>query len=185
MKLRTDKSFLRRIASLSVAFCWVFSSPAPAADNTRLTSQMPADFAPKLPDVTFSDLRGAPLSLARLPAKLRILHYWATWCAPCVKELPHLDALQGEYERYGLKVAAISIDAREQLVESFYRQNAIANLPAYIDKTSRGPRMLDVTGVPTSIFVDDKGRELARATGPVDWTDPEIRRTVRSMLGLK
>lgn len=184
--LRTDKSFLRRIASLSLAVCWLMAAPAHAAFNTSLEAKPPLPNEPKVPNISFVDLRGAPFKFNEISGKLRIIHYWATWCGPCIKELPYLDRTQAQYERYGLKVVAISLDTQgPSLVKDFFSLHNITHLEPYIAQDNRDARRIGISGVPASIFVDAKGFEITRANGPVDWESDSVQQTLRNLLGLK
>lgn len=182
---RTDKSFLRLIASLSLVFGLVINVPSNALAAKAIdVSPTQADM-PVVPNVSFTDLRGAPFKLQDISGKLRVLHYWATWCAPCVEELPHLDKIQADYQRYGLKVITISLDAQgERVVRDFLQNHRITNLEPYLEPSGRDARRLGVNGLPTSIFIDSRGRAVARTNGPIDWQSNEAKQALEQMLGL-
>mgnify|MGYP002784696287 CR=1 FL=1 len=132
------------------------------------------DAPPPLPTRTLRDASNAETTLAAFQGEVIVLNLWATWCAPCVEEMPTLGAVQ---RRFGdrLRVVPVSVDSEAQ------RQNAQAqlaelsegSLPFLID-ISRGV-LFDVgaPGMPVTIIYDREGRELARLAGGADWDGPE------------
>jgi thiol-disulfide isomerase/thioredoxin len=126
------------------------------------------------PDVSFKDPDGGDTSLAELEGKPVLVNLWATWCAPCVKELPTLDKL-AQSKGGNLQVAAISQDmGPHPSVVAFLDSHKIANLEAYQDPKMAlsGALGADVV-LPTSILYDANGKEVWRYVGDLDWTSPE------------
>jgi thiol-disulfide isomerase/thioredoxin len=113
--------------------------------------------------VTLADFRGKPV----------LLNLWATWCAPCVKELPTLDALQArEGER--LKVMTVSQDMEGRAkVEAFLAKGKYRTLEAWLDPEMALMSDLGVSTLPTTILYDGEGREVWRVTGDKDWAGKE------------
>jgi thiol-disulfide isomerase/thioredoxin len=122
------------------------------------------------PDVTFKDPDGADTSLAALGGKPLLVNLWASWCAPCIKELPTLDRLS-QSKGFNLQVAAISQDiGPHQSVVAFLDAHEIANLAAYQDPKMALSGALGAEVLPTSILYDANGREVWRYVGDLDWT---------------
>jgi thiol-disulfide isomerase/thioredoxin len=124
------------------------------------------------PDAVFSDADGKPAKLADFKGKPVLVNLWATWCAPCVKELPTLDALA----RSGrVQVLAVSQDdAPHASVVAFLQGHHIASLEPYQDsKMALSGSLGPDTVLPTSILIDANGREVWRYVGDLDWTSPE------------
>jgi len=123
------------------------------------------------PDVTFKDADGEDSSLAALRGKPVLLNLWATWCAPCVKELPTLDALA---DRPGApQLVALSQDMAERAkVASFLAERKIG-LDLYQDGEMAMSAALGVQILPTTILYGSDGREIWRFSGDLDWTGPE------------
>lgn len=125
------------------------------------------------PDAAFTDGEGDESSLKEIAGgKPLLVNLWASWCAPCVKELPTLDTLsQGAN---AVHVAAISQDSGPHTsVEAFLTAHKIANLESYQDKDMHLSGALNAEVLPTSVLYDSKGREVWRYVGDLDWTSPE------------
>lgn len=124
---------------------------------------------------TFDDPSGKETSLSKFTGKPLLVNLWATWCAPCVKELPTLDRLAQMHEKDGaLRVLAVSQDfGAHASVEAFLKKNRIQKLEAYQDSKSNLSSGLGAEVLPTSILFDAKGREVWRYVGDLDWTGPE------------
>lgn len=119
----------------------------------------------ELPDFTLEDPSGAKLSLASLKGKPVLINLWATWCAPCVAELPQLDALAGK----GLRVLTVSQDMETGKVAGFLKQRGVSRLEPWLDEKNDLSAHYDVQTLPTSILYDAEGREVWRITGPREW----------------
>ncbi len=120
-----------------------------------------AALAQKAPDFTLKDLSGEPRTLSRsYPGKVVLIDFWATWCVPCVKELPHLQALQDRYGARGLQVLAVSTDAPDRLadVASFVGRYGYT-MPVLLDPTSEVVALYDPQIIlPFTVLVDREGR---------------------------
>ena len=141
--------------------------------------------APKpLPDLEIQSADDKPIKLSDLRGKVLLLNFWATWCAPCVKEMPSLDRLQAALPRDKYLVVPLSIDGPSRpKVAPFYKDQKLANLGIYFDKGRKTMQGLDVTLLPTSILVDAKGRELGRIEGDADWDMPESIALMKAAMG--
>ncbi len=137
---------------------------------------------PLPPDLAFTDAEGAPQAMARFAGRPVLINLWATWCAPCVAEMPALDRLQAALEPEGLVVLALSSDrgGKEQ-VEPFYRRVGIERLGIWLDPRGAAARALGARGLPTSIVVDRAGRERARLEGAAEWDTPEFLAAIRRL----
>lgn len=124
------------------------------------------------PDVTFRDPEGNPASLADFRGKPVLLNLWATWCAPCVAEMPTLDALAAR-EGDKLEVLTISqdLDGRDK-VEAFFKERGYKNLETWLDPRMALMSDLKVSTLPTTVLYDAQGREVWRMTGIEEWTSP-------------
>lgn len=119
-------------------------------------------------------------------AKLTALHFWATWCAPCVEELPLLDAAAGRYRARGFSVVPISMDSgHADRVRQFYTDHKITRLPLYFDRNNNAFRAAGIRGLPTTLFINAEGRVIGRADGPVDWKAKPTRAFIEKSLRLK
>lgn len=126
---------------------------------------------------TFVGLDGKSHSLQDFRGQPVLVNLWATWCAPCVKELPTLDQLARTKK---VRVIAISQDmAPSASVVAFLKSHAIGTLPVYQDpKMSVSGALGPDTVLPTSLLVDASGKEVWRFVGDLDWTGPEAAKLV-------
>lgn len=151
----------------------------PAASESVLAP----DQRPRLPNVAFTDGRGAPRSLSSHRGKPVLLVVWATTCAPCVKQMPAIDALQGQLGPEGLEVIAMSQDpGGPAAVQRFLKQQGLRNLKVYNDMGGQAARMLGVRAMPTAILIDASGRQASRVEGPGAWNDPQVIQAIRTLL---
>jgi thiol-disulfide isomerase/thioredoxin len=137
--------------------------PAPAGrlDRSRAGSAAPA--------TAFEDPDGAPASLADFRGKPVLVNLWATWCAPCIAEMPTLDSLAGREARR-LRVVTISqdLDGRDK-VEAFFAKQGYRHLETWLDPQMALMGELKVDTLPTTILYDAQGREVWRVVGMEDW----------------
>jgi thiol-disulfide isomerase/thioredoxin len=126
------------------------------------------------PPTPFQNSDGKEVSLATFKGRPLLVNLWATWCAPCVKELPTLDRLARGAGANGLQVLAISQDSGpRQSVIAFLKSIGIARLAPYQDPRMAMSGALGAEVLPTSILYDAEGRELWRYVGDLDWTGAE------------
>ncbi|HEX3424447.1 MAG TPA: TlpA disulfide reductase family protein [Sphingomicrobium sp.] len=125
----------------------------------------------EVPAANFNDPDGKPASLKTFAGKPTLVNLWASWCAPCVKELPTLDQL-ARSENGKLNVVAISqdMDVPHASVVAFLKTHSIASLKSYQDPKMALSGALGAEVLPTSILYDAKGREIWRYVGDQDWT---------------
>lgn len=135
---------------------------------------VPAKAPKPLANVEFQDAGDKPICLSKFHGKAVLLNFWATWCAPCVKEMPSLDRLQAALPKDRFVIVPLSIDGpTKPKVVPFYKEQKLTQLGIYFDKGRKAMQGLDVTLLPTSILVDPAGRELGRIEGDADWDMPE------------
>jgi thiol-disulfide isomerase/thioredoxin len=128
-----------------------------------------------IPNIRFKDASGHDLSLENFRAKVVLLNIWATWCVPCRQEMPTLDRLQDKLGGPNFQVIPLSIDRGGiEEVAKFYTEVGVKHLGMYIDSSSKAARDLDTVGLPTTLLLDRKGREIGRLIGPVEWDTPEM-----------
>ena len=126
-------------------------------------------------DITFKDINNKSVNLERFRDKLIILNFWATWCVPCVEEMPSLDLLQSNKKLNNLKIFPINI-GQEDLLKSkiFFRELKIKNLDIYFDSTVSLAKKFLLRGVPTTILINKEGKEFARIVGSIDFSDEKF-----------
>ena len=126
------------------------------------------------PDVGFADVDGHPLRLADFRGKYVLLNLWATWCGPCVSEMPSLDRLQARLGGENFIVLPVSIDyGGAGDVTDFYGKHLIRHLGVYVDPSNLLGSHMSVRGLPTSFLVAPDGRAVGSLVGATDWDTPE------------
>lgn len=133
-------------------------------------------------NLQFMDATGQTLRLGQYVGQPILLHLWATWCAPCVRELPLLLQVQNEYTPYGLTVLPISEDFGVEQVQRFFGVNNITTMPLLLDVDSQIFASLGTRGLPISILIDRYGNEIQRFAGNTNWADPRVRMQLNQLL---
>lgn len=124
-----------------------------------------------LPALLFEDAKGVSHDLGEYKSRYILLNLWATWCAPCVEEMPSLSKLRQELDERKIVFIALNEDrGGPEVAQAFYQKRAIANLPVFIDRSGRAPFVLKTPGMPVTILIDPAGKEIGRIEGEVDWT---------------
>ena len=147
---------------------------APAGPPAALAQLVPAKTPQAIPDVAFMGQDGSRHSLAEFKGKYVLLNLWAVWCAPCVKELPALARLKASVPAGQMDVVAVDVArGTPNDAKVFLESHGAAKLVTYIDPQLTLMRAFGAYGLPLTILIDDKGREVARAVGPAEWDAPE------------
>ncbi len=136
-----------------------------------------------LPDgLTFTDAEGRVLDFTTFRGRGLVVNFWATWCPPCVAEMPALDRLHAMVARDGIEVLALSNDrgGRAQ-VEPFYQRTGLRNLGIWLDPRGATGRALEIRVLPTTLIIDRRGLEVGRLTGEAAWDQPEVVATIRRL----
>ena len=135
------------------------------------------------PDLEFQDGAGKPLKLSDWKGRVVLLNLWATWCAPCRKEMPDLAKLEKELGSDQFEVVAISVDRKgAEASAAFLKETGVDNLKLYIEPSTKIVNDVQSAGLPATILVDRQGRELGRILGPADWASPEAIALVKAAL---
>lgn len=159
----------------AAAFASTAAAGACAAPPPELGAFQPASGAKSLPAVPFVDAAGREQPLNGLVGMGLVVNLWATWCPPCVEEMPALDRLAAQGKALGLRVLALSADREgAAMVRKFYDVNSIRNLDVALDRPSRVARALAATGLPTTVLFDAAGREVGRVVGVAKWDAPAV-----------
>jgi thiol-disulfide isomerase/thioredoxin len=125
------------------------------------------------PDAQWRSGEGAKVSLADFTGKVVMVNFWATWCAPCIRELPSINRLQAVLGGDDFTVVAINIDTGGEAVAApFSRRLKISNLDLYIDPRGATSRAMGVNVMPTTVIYDRGGQEVGRLEGGAEWDSP-------------
>ena len=129
----------------------------------------------KYDGLTFLDLNNEQINLDEFQGKLILLNFWASWCAPCKKEMPSLDRLQSNNILNNIKIFPINVgrDTTEK-AERFFRELKIQNLDIYFDSPNTLAKEFSLRGIPTTILINKKGEEFARILGSIDFDEKKF-----------
>ncbi len=136
-----------------------------------------------MPDVTFKDGDGKQRKLSDWRGRVVLLNLWATWCAPCRREMPSLDRLRQTMAGDDFELLAVSIDRKgAKVAQEFLVETGATNLDLYIDTTAKISRDLRAFGLPATFLISRDGRELGRLVGPAEWDSPEAKALIQAAI---
>jgi thiol-disulfide isomerase/thioredoxin len=147
--------------------------PVRVADefSPQFETMLKATEPKRLPDVPFLDKDGKEVRIADFAGKPTLVNLWATWCTPCVVELPSLQKL-GEYYKGQLNIVALNVEEGKDPAQilSFLEKREVGDFAAYVDKSGAFGKNLGLRGIPTSFLIGSDGLILYRFEGDADWT---------------
>jgi len=169
---------------LPVLFCHPGTLPA-AADGLPALRGGPVPAERRIPatDTAFTGLDGEPRNLADFRGRTLLVNFWASWCAPCLREMPALDRLRQALDGEDFHILAISVDTNAAVARNFLEQRlGLPDLPSYHDARMRLARALDVSALPATLILDRQGRIAYRHDGPAAWDSDSAIRLIRQVM---
>jgi len=141
----------------------------------------------RLPELTFQDSAGKTRTLADWRGRTVLFNLWATWCVPCRKEMPLLDALQEKLGGPAFEVVAVNIDTRDpDRPKPWLKEVGVTRLAYYADPSAKVFQDLKIAGkalgMPTTILIDGAGCELGTISGPAEWASEDAINLLRAAL---
>ncbi len=134
-------------------------------------------------DVTFMGQDGSEMTLSNYQGKYVAINFWATWCAPCRKEMPQLADLQSQLGGDEFEVVTIATGRNPKpAMEAFFDDIGVDNLPLHTDERQNLARSLGVLGLPVTLIVDPDGNEIARLQGDADWSSDSAVAIVEALI---
>jgi thiol-disulfide isomerase/thioredoxin len=147
------------------------------------TGLRPVDPPVGAPDIVFLDAKGEEHRLSDFRGHGMVINLWATWCAPCVAEMPSLAALSKSLAPEDIAVLPLSSDrGGAKAVEAFFAAHGVTGLPVLLDPKGAAMRAFGARGIPTSFLIDKAGRERARLEGSADWSSPAAVAAVKRLI---
>jgi len=136
-----------------------------------------------IPSYVFERETGQAVKLSDYRDKLVVLNFWATWCPPCLAEMPALNTLAETGKDHDIAVLAVSLDQQgRSAVLEFFERTALPALDIFLDPTAAGPRLFGLKGLPSTYILHPNGAMIGYVAGPVEWDDPEVLDFLKSQL---
>lgn len=134
-------------------------------------------------DTAFTHAEGGEHTLAQFEGKHIVLNFWATWCAPCRKEMPMLSELQSEFGGDTFEIVTIATGRNELAgIKRFFDEIEVDNLPIYLDPRQKLAREMGVLGLPVTLVIDPDGNEIARMIGDAEWNSESAKSIIRTLI---
>ena len=146
-------------------------------ENEKLRGSLKPGTA--FPDFAEQDLRGEPLSISKFKGKVVLVDFWATWCGPCVNELPNIIAAYQKYRDKGFEVIGISLDRDKAALETFIKEKNVT-WPQYFDEESKLGKAYGINAIPATFLLDREGKIVA-----TDLRGPALEAELEKLLGAK
>ena len=169
--------------TVAAALVFLLAAPALGAadegeadmpDRTKLGEFVPSSQPFTAPAISLADTNGHSVELSELRGKLVLVNLWATWCEPCLREMPSLERLQS---RLGERIAVLAVSedrGGNKTVEPFIAKLGLKSVKIYIDPKSEVGHAFGARGLPTSFLIDREGNVLGRVEGAAEWDSPKI-----------
>ena len=159
-----------------ILFCFsIFSSIAQTNEDIPLNNMAINETPKPISSVIFEDFSGNEINLKQYIGKLIIINFWATWCAPCRKEMPSLDKLYQDDSFNNLIIFAVNTEQPNVTkTKKFFTDLNIQKLGIFFDKNLNFVKEFKLRGIPTTILINKKGEEFARIIGEVNFEDKKF-----------
>jgi peroxiredoxin len=138
------------------------------SNQVAIESDFPA------PDFSFPGLDGKMVRLSDYKGKVVLLNIWATWCPPCVDEMPSMEKLYRKFKEQDFEILAVSIDESGPKAVAPFMKNNRLTFPALIDSDGTIKSVYKITAIPESFIIDKQGVVVRKIVGPLDWADPRV-----------
>ncbi len=176
MNTRSLLTITFAVVLTAVGIVWIKSLVPPESPSGSL------QFLSAAPELPIFDKAGKKTDLAKQKGKIFIVHFWATWCPPCVEEIPALSRFWDKYRtREDVELYAISVDKDWKTIDDFMAKNP-STIPLFHDPGAATAKRFGTTQYPETYIVNDKGRVLFRVQGAVDWSNADVRARIEQLI---
>jgi thiol-disulfide isomerase/thioredoxin len=151
-------------------------------DRSKLGEFVPSPQPATAPVVSLTEPGGATVDLSDFKGKLVLVNFWATWCEPCIREMPSMERLQS---RLGDRIVVLAVSedrGGSKAVDPFIEKLGLKSVKIYVDPKSAVGRAFEVKGLPTSFLIDPDGKVVGRVEGAAEWDSPKIMAVLQSFL---
>ncbi len=130
----------------------------------------------------FHDSKNNPFTLGSFQGNVVLLNLWATWCAPCIKEMPSLNNLANIVKNEKIKIITLNQDLGKDLseIKNFYKKNTLHYLEPYLDNSGSVGKITKIRGLPTTLIINKEGKEIARVEGVIKWDSDKFLNWIRN-----
>lgn len=136
----------------------------------------------KAPDFTLENMQGKKVSLSDLKGKIVIVNFWATWCPPCIEEMPSMEKLYQKFKGEDFELLAVNAeDNGKELVEGFLKKNNFS-FPILLDEDAKVQQLFNIFRLPETVIINRNGEIVTKVLGGRDWMDKEIVRVLDFMI---
>lgn len=140
-----------------------------------------ADDSMMFSELSFPDLENREVSMTEFRGKVVLLNFWATWCPPCVKEMPSMEELRQKYKDQDFEVVAINAGEESEVVEAFLLERDLT-FPIILDKRGASFMTLGIRGLPMSFLLNKEGRSVMTFLGGREWLEPAQTKLIEAEL---
>ena len=176
MNTRSLLTITFAVVLTAVGIVWIKSLVPPESPSGSL------QFLSAAPELPVFDKAGKKTDLAKQKGKIFIVHFWATWCPPCVEEIPALSRFWDKYRtREDVELYAISVDKDWKTIDDFMAKNP-STIPLFHDPGAATAKRFGTTQYPETYIINDKGRVLFRVQGAVDWSNADVRARIEQLI---
>ena len=153
----------------------IFSSISQTNEDVPLNNMAINEIPKPISSLIFEDFSGKKINIKDYQGKLVIINFWATWCAPCKKEMPSLDSLYSDKNFKNLEVIAVNMEQPNQLkTKKFFTNLNIKKLKIFFDSELNFVKEFNLRGMPTTVLINKKGEEFARITGETNFQNKKF-----------
>lgn len=132
------------------------------------------NYARKMPVLDIKTLDGKPFDLAQYKDKLLIMNVWATWCAPCLKEIPELIKLQKQFKDKNIQIVGVSVDEDPEKLPDFLKKYKMSDFYTVVDPKHECDKVMPLNIVPTNYVIDGSGNLIGYLPGYLPWEDKDV-----------
>jgi len=140
----------------------------------KFSNQVSIEDGTSAPDFTFPGLDGKKVRLSDYKGKVVLVNIWATWCPPCVDEMPSMEKLYQKFKGENFEILAVSIDEPGLKAVAPFMKKSGLTFPALIDSEGTIKTVYGITGIPESFIIDQQGILIKKIVGPVDWAATNV-----------
>jgi len=156
------------------------AAPVVDAKVNKLGIEIPAKRI-LAPEFALEDLAGTQVSLSELRGKVVFLNFWATWCLPCVREMPAMEKLHRQFEKDGLVILAVNFQESADRVRDFFLKHHLT-FTALLDPDAKVFELYQAWALPASVIINKRGEIAGKAVGAKDWYSAEARQYFQQLI---